>query len=100
MAVFQFLPADSLEIYLHAHRPFAYGETEKKLIREPFHRPCDTFPISLSAKKCYRKFYERFSEYANVPIFAEVFFLIIFSLIISIAILILTTGFTCDRKEH
>lgn len=51
-------------------------------------------------KKCYRKFYERFSEYANVPIFAEVFFLIIFSLIISIAILILTTGFTCDRKEH
>ena len=46
MAVFQFLPADSLEIYLHAHRPFAYGETEKKLIREPFHRPCDTFPIS------------------------------------------------------
>ena len=30
MAVFQFLPADSLEIYLHAHRPFAYGEIERK----------------------------------------------------------------------
>ena len=62
------------------------------------HSPAPAYPRC--NQKCYRKFYERFSEYANVPIFAEVFFLIIFSLIISIAILILTTGFTCDRKEH
>ena len=36
MAVFQFLPADSLEIYLHAHRPFAYGETEKEIDKRAF----------------------------------------------------------------
>ena len=59
-----------------------------------------TSPKRLSAKKCYRQFYERFSKYADNSISIEIFLLIMFFFTPSIAILILTTGFTCGRKEH